>query len=198
MAEKRIRFDLDYHYDRDQASDCRSRFGSYLNSRSRTFQSIIDDDREDPSVDFTAAVWKIATGPVMVPGFVRFPHRVLAASVTRSDWDGEALIDVTLRTPPAQVLWNVSTPGGRYFRDWPVDWTGHYTGISEKDVAESPFLVTSAQVLIPVPAGTLPHITNIPVSGPTLLAQATECLEVAVAVLNQQLGPILDRLGVIE
>lgn len=58
-------FWIDEHADYDKASDGISRYGAYLRQRVHEFAHC------DDAGDFAAQAWKIATGPVMSPGYVR-------------------------------------------------------------------------------------------------------------------------------
>lgn len=188
-------FRLDHGYDRDRADpDTRSRYGNYLNQHRATFEEIVSFGYEDPSVDFATATWRIANGPIMAPPFVRSPRRVLSAAVQRSEWNGEAIIDVDLIANRPEKLAYATTTAGAYYRDWPTDFHGDYTGIGDRDLVTSPYLLHRAQVLIQIPPGTLPRITEVPTKGDLLLNQAYECLQVLIGVLNREIGPLIEQM----
>jgi hypothetical protein len=86
-------FWIDTGYDRDNASDGRSRYGAYI--RQGAFEP---QAGSDPAVELAVFAWRQATGPVMVPGYVRCHRRILSERLERSDWDGELLACVDLLT----------------------------------------------------------------------------------------------------
>jgi hypothetical protein len=87
-------FWLDHEYDRDNAdSRSTSRYGNYLYQSRHQFAKI---DYDDPSVEFAALAWRIGTGPIMSPPFIRQHRRVLGATIGRSGWNGEMTIDIDL------------------------------------------------------------------------------------------------------
>ena len=84
---------IDPDYDREQASDGQSRYGAYVRDHARLFdpwQDAPDGVTRDP-VDFAIAAFRVATGPIMGPGFVRWHPRVCgyrwsAATMVRAAW----------------------------------------------------------------------------------------------------------------
>jgi hypothetical protein len=195
MPEPRRRYKIDREDDRGRGNPgTTSRYGNYLDQNRGTFEDLISDGYDDPSVHFATAVWRIATGPIMSPPYVLAPQRVLSTSITRSDWDGEAIIDVTLICPAPNVLRDARTWDRSYFRDWPYNWLGDLEGVGGEQLTKNAYMLTSAQVLIRIKPGTLPRIDNIPLGGTKLLRQADECLDALVVELNREIGPLVDRL----
>lgn len=195
--EETTRFRLDHEYDRDRVSNGHSRYGVYLNDRSATtFEEIASDyDDRDAAVPFACAAWRIACGPVMVPPFVVFPKRILSARLERNDWDGGAILNVELRTDRPQALCDARTSDGRWYYGWPTSYSGDYEGIGGRELADGrAYLLTTAQVLLRVPKGTLPSVTAVRTHGEALYVQAVECLDAVVRVLNREIGPLLDQL----
>ena len=68
-------FWIDHEHDRDAASDGASRYGFYLRDRRDWFEDCLDCG-EPQTARFAATAWRIATGPVMSPGYVRCHRRV--------------------------------------------------------------------------------------------------------------------------
>jgi hypothetical protein len=84
---------LDVAYDRDFASDGRSRFGSYLRDRASWWAD--DEPGDDPEwtrVRSAARCWDIANGPIMAPALVTTHPRVLAVTAAASEYDGRDLV----------------------------------------------------------------------------------------------------------
>ncbi len=107
---------IDEEFDRDSASDRVSRYGAYLRSHAERFQPLWDESRAaggitlDP-VEFAAAVFNVATGPVMSPGYVRWHGRVVGFAVGFGEdpEPGRLVCSVTLATSPPLRL-----PPGRW------------------------------------------------------------------------------------
>jgi hypothetical protein len=195
MSELRRRFEIDHEYDRDNADmGTPSRYGNYLNDRTMSFLAVFNEGWEDPTVEFALTAWRIATGPIMSPGLVRFPNRVLGVKIVRSEWDGEAVVDAELICPRPTVLANAKDADGRYFGDWSLDAWGDYTAVGGQEVAKASYLFTKAQVLWRIPPGTLPRVTSMPAGSGQLFDRAVECVEGLTAQLNRHLGPLLDLL----
>jgi len=197
----RVPFYLNRTYDSSRAdSGTRSRYGNYLIQRRSTFVEIAGWGYDDPSVEFAAAAWRIANGPIMAPPFVVSHRRVLSAELQRSDWNGEAILNVDLISTRPPALSNWLTAGGRrYYRDWRTDYAGDYEGVGDRDVMDSPYMLTRTQVLLQLPAGTLPRVTEIPTGADKtqtdrLLDLALDCLVVVVRELNKEIGPIIEQL----
>ena len=71
---------IDPDYDRANASNGQGRYGAYVRDYARLFdpwQDAPDGVTTDP-VEFAIAAFRVATGPIMGPGFVRW-HRGSAA-----------------------------------------------------------------------------------------------------------------------
>ncbi len=78
-------FWVDRGYDRDSASDGGSRYGAYVRERLGWFTDAGCWEWDDSAPRFAAVVWRIATGPVMVPGYVRMhPKTTCAESLVRN------------------------------------------------------------------------------------------------------------------
>ncbi|WP_020578908.1 hypothetical protein [Actinopolymorpha alba] len=90
---------VDEFYDRDYASDGISRYGAYLRDRAHLFNTA--SDPLDP-VDFAWTAWRIASGPVMSPGYIRVrPDIPWVTCHPREDRDRlVAELEVRLPHPP--------------------------------------------------------------------------------------------------
>jgi hypothetical protein len=184
-------FWFDWDYDREYASGGNSRYAIYLRDRDQAFREFWTDD---PTVEFAALAWRIATGPILVPPLVRFHPRILGAHLSRSGWNGEMVADVELVAPRPQPLTNAKTAGGGWYRDNEIGSWGRYEGVGEQDLTRHAYLTTTVQMLWQLPAGTLPTVAVVPDAGDALFRTAVECLEVLVGVLNREVGPVIDVL----
>lgn len=183
-------FRLDTEWDRDRADPgTPSRYGNYLRFEAETFEEI-RKDYDDPTVPFIALAWRVATGPVMSPPYVIYPRRVTHVQLERNDWDGSSILRVDLVTDRPQSLQDAKTGDGRWFRGWSTRYDGGLTAIDDRDVASAPYLLPRADVLVPVPVGTLPRVGT-----GELLDDALAGVRAMVGLLNGGVGPLLDRLG---
>jgi hypothetical protein len=107
---------VDDAHDLDQASDGFSRFGAYLSTRTH------DLDLEwsapaDRAFSFACWAWRIATPPVMSPGYVRLGPAIESAILWRDSYEGLPAAAVTVCAPLPPAL--AATRGG--WRGWARD-----------------------------------------------------------------------------
>jgi hypothetical protein len=184
-------FWIDWDYDRNNAdTGTRSRYSNYLR-QSPSFGEIWYDD---PSVEFAAIAWRIATGPIMSPPLVHSHPRIMGAAVQRSDWNGEMIADIRLVSRRPQALFNAKTVGGTYYRDCQLDPWGSYAGIGEEDLTRNAYLTAELRMLWQLPAGTLSTLTAVPTDHAALFDQAVECVETLVRALNREVAPVIEQL----
>jgi hypothetical protein len=193
MSAAPAAFWVDRDYDRERASDGRSRYGAYL--RDASFEPWTDNDQ---AVEWAVFAWERATGPVMSPGYVRYHPRVLAARLGRSGWDGSLAAGVTLLSLwPEEIKTALSRAirlGDRevYRRDWPMECLGggtvSYHEPSEADVAARPYMLATLNLQFTVPSAALP---GPPATPAALLDAGRQAVAMVVAELNRVVGPVL-------
>jgi hypothetical protein len=193
MSAEPTAFWVDRDYDRERASDGRSRYGAYL--RDAAFEPWTDHDQ---AVEWAVFAWERATSPVMSPGYVRCHPRVLGAQLERSGWDGSLAAAVTLVSSwPEEIktaLARAVRLGDRdvYWRDWPAECRGGdttcYYEPSEADVAVWPYLLATLSMQVTVPSAALPEP---PASPAAVLGAGQHAVAVVVAELNRIIGPVL-------
>jgi hypothetical protein len=203
-------FRVDGDYDQDSASDGVSRYGAYVRARLDWFQNAGCWEWDDSAPRLAAVAWRIATGPVMAPGYVRCHPKIRKAEVERSEWDGSLLACVDLITPwPHALERSREWRGGKWWRDWPAETLiGHdaYYWPSGEDLAKNPYLLASASLRFAVPSGQLPR----PPAGPAfaepgappparedmraLAETAQRSVEVLAGELNRVIAPVLAAL----
>lgn len=142
-------FWVDADYDREYASDGRSRYGAYLAMHTREF---IDVGCEQPTDDprlFAAAAFTIACAPIMAPGYVRRHPRVHGLSWCWDEEDRMAFevgVVAPLPDPIARVIAG---------RGW-AGWQRHRGAWWEPDANDRPGACTLVTVRVPLPPDPLP------------------------------------------
>ncbi|MEH0589813.1 hypothetical protein QA942_39610 [Streptomyces sp. B21-106] len=177
---------VDHEYDRSKAdSRSGSRFGSYVSARTAELDP---EDRTDRA-EFTAWAWRIATPPVMSPGYVDI-RPDLSVTFDR-DEDGEAVVKVVvplrhqaLARRPGYEVSDWEAPYGRG-ETYPQLWAPAYI----KRTA----VLASATMLVPakdwdlfVPSGRAEQLVD----------DAQLAVETAARLINEYVGPqVADLLG---
>ncbi|BCJ53073.1 hypothetical protein Asp14428_45480 [Actinoplanes sp. NBRC 14428] len=185
-------FWIDRDYDRNYASDGRSRYAHYVNDAAGAFAEIWADD---PAVEFAAVAWRVANGPIMSPGLVRHHPRIVEASALRSDWNGQMLGSVRLVAPCPGQLAGLRTPAGAWYQDLRLDpWNERYEGVGGQELERAAYLTTEVQVLWQLPDGALPRIPTVPPAGDRRYRLALACVEALVAAFNRQIAPIVAKV----
>jgi hypothetical protein len=182
-------FWIDDVYDREMASNGRSRFEAYVRQHMQRFELVWWDDHPD-KVRFAVGAWEVATPPVMAPGLVRRHPRVLSARVERSSWDGGLLGVVNVATGwPAGLADSAAWQGDVRWQVWPTRSDGQPVDPDERQVASDRFLLASVEAVFPLPSEGLPEPPPGPGGGVSAAARAA--VEVLVAELNRVLDPVL-------
>jgi hypothetical protein len=179
---------IDRDYDRDAASNRHGRYAAYLVGHARLFEPWRDAGSVgitlDP-VDFAVAAFRIATGPIMSPGYVRWHKRVCDYGVALSDHDSSLLLSVTLAAPmPTQLA-------GCFWRSWQRTFFDDRYVEPPDDRAAA---LCRLELRWPVPADRLPLPTRPRRVGIPDPADATRAVEVLVDQVNTAAGPILGAL----
>ncbi len=179
-------FWIDHEYDREYSGDGVSRYGGYV--RQGCSDPWTDDGRH---VELAAFAWRRATGPVMVPGYVRRHSRIAAASVERNDWDGGLIAAVTMLLPwPGEFRLLAGQ-----LRDWiGGDWLEPaFRAPGGEELAANRFLLASAELQFPVPLARLPQP---PDRARELEAVCRDAVAVLVDELNQAITPVLAAIEI--
>ncbi|MFI9783250.1 hypothetical protein ACIHEI_07020 [Kitasatospora sp. NPDC051984] len=166
--------------DRRAASDGHSRFGAYL---ARNAHRLHDDGEPLNSQDFAFAVWRIATSPVMSPGYVR--HRPDLRAITLVP-DGEDLDQVAVRIDVPLRHHHLAAQPDHRLTDWQRDvWAtaDGFTALTEPRPTGRPALLTTAILLLPVPNRILVTPTAT-VPGYDMTAQAKNAIAALVIWTN--------------
>jgi hypothetical protein len=176
---------IDRDYDRASASDGVSRYGAYLRDHADLFDpwgEAPDGVTADP-VELAIAAFKVATGPIMSPGYVRWHGRVQDHHATRSEHDGHLVVSVTLAVPsPVPLPWS--------WRGWERDFHDRYLEPDHR----RPVGLGRLELRWPVPTDQLPIPARPKRPGVPNLRDATRAVEALVAAINATTGPVLADL----
>jgi hypothetical protein len=178
---------VDEDWDRSNASDRVSRYGAYLRGHTELFDPWQDAPggiTQDPG-EFAIAAFRMATGPIMSPGYVRWHPRVLDYKLDRGldPEPGRLVCSVTLATFPS--LWL-----GSPWRGW-TEWFGDPW--REPEDAKHAALAR-LELRWPIPDATLPRPRPPARPGQPNLRDAKASVRALVAAINQTAGPVLVKL----
>jgi len=192
-------FWIDADYDTEQASDGRSRYGAYVRQNLSGFAECWDGTWDMAlHVRFAAQAWRVATGPIMAPGYVRRHPRILSARLEYSYGDGSLAANVELITPWPQPLrqssqW-IKQIGHGWWHDWPMDFSDAYNDPSDEDLAKRPYLLASAALRFTVPIGQFAHPPSAEPAAEELTELASQSVAVLVTELNRIVVPVIQTL----
>jgi hypothetical protein len=176
---------IDHDHDRASASDGVSRYGAYLRDHAELFdpwQEAPGEVTGDP-VEFAVAAFRVATGPIMAPGFVRWHGRVCDYAAGRSEDDGRLLLSVTLAVPsPVRLPWD--------WRGWERDFHGDYLEPDDR----RPTGLCRLELRWPVDTDLLTVPAPPKVGGVPNLRDAKTAVADLVCVINGTAGPVLADL----
>jgi hypothetical protein len=177
---------IDPDYDRINASDGQSRYGAYVRDHARLFnpfQDASDDVTRDP-VEFTIAAFRVATGPIMAPGLVRWHRRVCTYGVEPSERDGRLVVSITLATPAPLRL-----PGWAW-RGWECDFLDRFLEPEDR----GPVALARLELRWPLGSDQLHRPARPRARGRPNLVDATTAVAVVVGSVNHTAGPVLAAL----
>jgi hypothetical protein len=180
---------VDEVYDRDNASDRRSRYGAYL----RQGNCRIADGSEDPG-EFAEWAFTIACSPVMSPGYVRTHCRV-----QRVDWccdaDRRPALRLGLVAPlPAGVAAVVDGT----WRGWTAYGVGETRYWAEPEDNDRPAVCTTVTLLCPIDLTQLPapvYHAGVYHAGVADLDTAKTAVAAVCRQVNNHAGAVLAALA---
>lgn len=181
-------FWIDDVYDRDYASDGRSRYGAYLAARTHLFRE--DDEPVTDPVLFARLAFTIASSPIMAPGYVHHHPRVLDVAWCRDD-EGRTAVEVRLIAPLPEPIAAVIRRDRRLWADWSRPWPGdHWFAPYDND---RPGAYTTVTIRIPLDPTALLAPTYH--RGAPDLATAQAAVRAVCGLLNTALADILAALA---
>jgi len=182
---------LDDTDDRDRSDDGHSRYGAYLRINADQFHN--DGDPLTPA-EFAHAAWRIATSPVMSPGYVRIRPdlRDVTPDLTGDDYDSLALRIVV------PVRHTALTRRSAQLTDWATRYSGwgddRWKVLVEPEPTNRAALLLTATLLVPVPEHALiaPTTTR---PGRTLTREAKRAVRALAEHANSHAHLVADLLG---
>jgi hypothetical protein len=177
---------IDLDDDRTSASDGQSRYGAYVRDHARLFDPWQDapDGVTRDRVEFAMAAVRVATGPIMGPGFVRWHPRVCGYGTEPSEDGGRLVVSVTLAAPAP-----VRLPGWAW-RGWERGYRDRFLEPEDR----GPVALTRLELRWPLTCDQLHQPTRPRVSGRPNLVDATSAVAVVVESVNHTAGPVLAAL----
>jgi hypothetical protein len=176
---------IDRDHDRAAASDGVSRYGAYLRDHAGLFDpwgEAPDGVTTDP-VEVAIAAFRVATGPIMSPGYVRWHGRVHGHGAGHTEDAGELLLSVTLAVAsPVRLPWD--------WRGWERDFHGDWLEPDDRHLVG----LCRLELRWPVATDRLPTPGRPRRPGVPNLADATRAVEAVVATVNATVGPVLAEL----
>jgi hypothetical protein len=176
---------VDRDHDRAAASDGVSRYGAYLAGHAGLFDpwgEAPDGITRDP-VEFAIAAFRVATGPIMSPGYLRWHGRVCDYGATWSEHDGRLLLSVTLAVAsPVRLGWD--------WHGWERDVHGDWLEPDDR----RPVGLCRLQLRWPVATDRLPTPRRPRRPAVPNLADAAGAVAVLVEQVNATCGSVLADL----
>jgi hypothetical protein len=175
-------------YDVDRASDGHSRYGVYLSQHPDWFRDY-DTWNPVPPAEFAASAWRVATAPLMVPGYVRI-RPDLAGITAHVDEENSDRLIVEIAVPLGHGDLTARVSG---WRDWQTDsydvaGDGTYTPLIEPDFGQA-VLATATVRLILTELHAPSHV-----EGPGLTGDARRAVQLLADQINAQAGGIVHDL----
>jgi hypothetical protein len=179
---------IDADWDRSRASDGVSRYGAYLRTHTELFDDPWEEDTPDGTREpggFAIAAFRVATGPIMSPGYVAWDPRVQDYKVSRGEnpEPDRLVLQVTMAT--SLPLWL----GGPWW-SWMERFGYHWREPDDDRHAALASLV----LRWPLAASTLPRPQPPRQPGVPNLADAKASVRALVDEFNATAGPVLAEL----
>lgn len=176
-------------YDRemgDSNAPLDSRFGRYLTQR---LGDLWEEDRDNPA-DFLCWAWAVATPPVMSPGYVRIRPDLKGVRLSRSQYDGRLLLEITTPVGHGQLAKGARPPYA--MRDWETDRYDHgsdrFASLQAPEDESKPALLLSGVLCLPADDWTLHQPAGKWPVEELLIDDAKQAVAAAVQNINRVAG----------
>ncbi|MEU8977638.1 hypothetical protein [Streptomyces sp. NPDC048309] len=180
-------------HDRRNASDGHSRYGAYLNQRLSWLHEYDDPDQPLPTTEFATAAWKVATSPVMSPGYVEIRSDLHGITLAfAEDGDGRLLVDVHVPLHHHDLREVRNIP--RSWQDWDTErhYLSPYETLFDPESKRPALLTTTVVRLVVDTSWGLPPQQHT--RGHGLVDDAKRTVAALVSGINRHAGPILVAL----
>jgi hypothetical protein len=194
-------FWIDYEYDREMASDGRSRFAAYVRRAVATpdwaecWNGTWDDDLVR-AVHFASEAWRLATTPVMSPGYVRHHPRIRSARVEVNPWDASLAAAVEIIIPqPRQLAAARDSGDGSMWWDWRQEsrcGERLYLEPDDQDLSRCRYMLATTKLAFSLAADGIPPAPDGP--GAWIEDAAEHAAAALCSELRQVVGPVLAAL----
>lgn len=187
--------DVNREYDRERASNGHSRYGEYLRLNASLFRDAWRDEPapvKDPA-EFAVHAWRVATGPIMAPGYARIRPDLHGVTLHRDENDHSLYAEI--RVPLRHHHLHVGQKRLPYTgQDWDAErYDAPFPELEEPRATKRPTVLTSAVVRVPGREWT-GLITPSAYEGRTLTNEAMEAVSVVVQHVNADAAPIVARV----
>lgn len=187
---------VDDKYDQEYSDNGVSRYGQYLKQRPDEFRDGWSDEPApiQTAAEFAVHAWRVATPPVMAPGYVRVRPDLHRVTLHRDDDDGALYAEVHVplrhhhigsgskRFPYAWQDWETET-------DFAGDYLAHFGPRTLRQTA------VLASTVVRVSGREWTHlITPSAYEGRTLLDEARQAVFAVAQHINDEAGPIVARI----
>jgi hypothetical protein len=188
---------VDEAYDQEYSDDGVSRYGAYLRQRPAEFRDGWSDEPAPikDAAEFAVHAWRVATPPVMAPGYVRVRPDLHRVTLHRDDDDGALYAEVHIPLRHHHI-----GGGSKRFpyawQDWETetDFAGdQYLAHFEPRILRQTAVLASA--VVRVSGREWPHlVTPSAYEGRTLLDEARQTVFTVAQHINDDAGPIVARI----
>ena len=179
---------VDDDYDRDNASDRYSRYGAYVAQHAGDFDAW--SPQPLTAAEFATAAWRIATSPIMSPGYVRIRPDLYGIGLNISEDDPSLLVArISVPLPHSQLRTRLPYE----FRDW------EHSSYREHPYPEFVYppdsnvsVLTAASVSVPMSDRNLLAPKHL--RGRGLVDEARQAVRLLATQINAVGGPVVERL----
>jgi hypothetical protein len=182
----------DDDHDQRYATDGHSRYGAYLHRHLAELHEYDEPTTLLPAPEYAAAAWRIATAPVMSPGYVRIRPDLGAVEVEAAD-DGSGRLVIAVEVPLLHSALAARLPVS--CQEWQRYGTqpGPYESFAAPE-DRAPTVLAAARVRVPVAADAVALLTPLHISGPGLVDDARRIVRALVEHVNAAAGPVVAGL----